>query len=799
MTDAPRKTAKEAIIKGRRRFPENPKVSSCDVGIDTMSWLTPLEASVTHSICTQLENLGWVVDERRARNNVRQQRPKTTQQLEAIRRANEGRVRFPDFVLFETGTTIPIAVIEAKRPGVSLDQALEQATEYYAVPLDAPLVFAYNDTFVVGRHLHSGRALKIDGEDVRQFVDEPTCLRFVREGAELLSAPKNIHLSREQLIRVFKRQADLLREAGLQAGLDRFGALSDVLFLKLMDEICQLREHSGEPPPIPEHLRWSEWAARKPSPRLEFVRDVVWPQMNAEFGEVFGQEFPISSPDIFEDMVQSLSELNFTGTDADVKGDAFEYFLKNAYQGVGLKDLGEYFTPRNIVRTMVSMVNPVIGEKVYDPFCGTGGFMIEAFRYVEVRTKLNPQINKILKEETVFGSEISGTARVARMNMILYGDGHSNVQQVDSFSKPQNEKYDVVLTNPPFSQKTRYGSRYPLPSSNGDVIALQHCLGALSDGGRAAILIKDDFLSAGGTIGQLRRFLFNSAYDLNVVSLPRRLFEPYTPTKTSILYFRKGSGLPEVKFFGVRRVGHTLGARKQSIDENDLPAVLSAFQNGTSPGGGIPYASIGREEVIGRGHSLWMYDYLETLVGEQARAIQPLGKFVMRSGSRFKPQDFPDHEFRILGVDNQDGVFLNYAATGVEIKQPYIRVNAGDIVYNPHRVNVGSIGVVPDALSGGIVSGIYVVFRPNDSHAFPPGYLVRLLKTEEYLEIIGELDTVGAVRANLKWEQLVRIPVIAPNVEELKAFSCIQQQILSTRSQLAELERQADDTLSPLT
>lgn len=763
-----------------------------------MTWLTPLEAAVTHSICTQLENLGWVVDERDPCNNVTQQRPKTTGQFEAIKRANEGRVRFPDFVLFETGSTTPIAVIEAKRPGVSLDEALIQATERYASPLAAPLVFAYNDTFVVGRHLPSGRALKIDGEDVRQFVDESTCLRFVREGAEILSAPQSIQLSREQLIRIFKRQADLLREAGLQAGLDRFGALSDVLFLKLMDEICQLREHSGERPPLPEHLRWSEWSARKPAPRLEFVRDVVWPQMNAEFGDVFGQEFPISSPDIFDDMVQSLSEFNFTGTDADVKGDAFEYFLKNAYQGVGLKDLGEYFTPRNIVRTMVSMVNPVIGEKVYDPFCGTGGFMIEAFRYIEVRTKPNPQITKMLKQETVFGSEISGTARVARMNMILYGDGHSNVQQADSFANPRNERFDVVLTNPPFSQKTRYGSRYPLPSQNGDVIAIQHCLGALAEGGRAAILIKDDFLSAGGVIGQLRKILLESVQDLTVVSLPRRLFEPYTPTKTSILYFRKGRGGSRVRFFGVRKVGHTLGARKQSTTDNDLPAVLSAFQNDTAPSAGIPYASVDLADIAGRSHSLWMYDYLQTLVGDVARNIQPLGSLIQRSGSRFKPADFPDHEFRVLGVSNQNGVSLTHVADGASIKQSYIRVKAGDIVYNPHRVNVGSIGVVPESLAGGIVSGIYVVFRPIAQDTFPSTYLVRLLKTDEYLDLIRGLDTVGAVRANLKWEQLVRIPVIVPSQEDIRDFQRIEAKMEAIRSRLAELERRAGEAIAPL-
>ena len=456
-----------------------------------------LEASVVYSICTQLENLGWIVDEHSPDNNVTQQRPKTESESRKLKELN-GNLKFPDFVLYERGSPQAIAVIEAKRPGESLKKALDQAEERYAKPLSAPLIFAYNDTFVETRYLHNAHPLKIDGEDVRQFVDHYTALRFIQEGPEILSAPNLIQLSREQLIRIFKRQANLLREAGLQAGLERFGAFSDVLFLKLMDELSQIREHSGVEPAIPKHLRWSEFQCKHPKDRLEYVRDVVWGSMNQQYGEIFSHAFPITSPEIFHDMVQDLSKLNFTGADVDVKGDAFEYFLKNAYQGIKIKDLGEYFTPRNIVRTMVSMVDPKIGEKVYDPFCGTGGFLIEAFRYIQLRTKETDDTARILKEKTVFGSELTLTARVARMNMILYGDGHSNVKQEDSFAKPKNSKFDVIVTNPPYSQTTRHGNLYPIPSKNGDAVAMQHCFNALNPSGRAAILVKEDFLTEGG-------------------------------------------------------------------------------------------------------------------------------------------------------------------------------------------------------------------------------------------------------------------------------------------------------------
>jgi len=752
-----------------------------------------LEASVVHSICTQLENLGWVVNESDALNNVTQQRVRTESQQRQLSAANSGRLTYPDFVLYEQGSNRPVCIIEAKRPGESLDAALTQAEERYARPLNAPLIFAYNDTFVSTRYLYNGRPLKIDGEDVRQFVDHYTALRFIQEGPEILSAPQTVQLSREELIRVFKRQADLLREAGVQAGLERFGAFSDVLFLKLMDEICQMREHAGEESPIPRHLRWSEFQGKAPRDRLEYVRDVVWTEMNNRYNNIFGNVFPINSPDIFNDMVNDLSELNFTVADADVKGDAFEYFLKNAYQGIKIKDLGEYFTPRNIVRMMVSLVNPKIGEKVYDPFCGTGGFLIEAFRYVALRSTLTRDVENILKFKTVFGSEIAATARVARMNMVLYGDGHSNVYQRDSFANPVEGEYDVLLTNPPFSQKTRYGNLYSIPSQNGDLIAMQHCLRALKEGGRGAILVKEDFLTKGGEVRRVREFLLKSVRDVNIVSLPRRLFEPYTPTKTSILCFEKSGNRSSVFFFTVKYVGHTLGARKESTAQNDLPVVLNAigdFENIRDLN--VDYHIASRSHLHQHSQSLWIYDYKEVLPSRKLGGrLERLGDHISRGNPRFKPYESDSEEFRILGVTNDEGVYLNDVKYGREFRKDYqaVRVQAGDFVYNPHRVNVGSIGIVPEELVGGIVPGIYVVFRLRSISQIPPHFLLYQLKSPSYQEIIRAYDSKhGAVRANLTWDQLIRVRLYLPNDAEKESFLRTHRELTEFRSNAAALE-----------
>ena len=729
-----------------------------------------LEASVVQSVLTQISNLGWLVDEKDPKCNVTQQRVKTQAQAKKLKGQR------PDFVLYQKDTSRPIGIIEAKRPGQPLEKALDDAEEKYAKPLNAPLIFAYNDTFVHTRYLHNGRPLRIDGEEVRQFVDHYTALQFVEQGPEILSVPEHIKFSREQLITIFKRASNLLREAGLQAGLERFGVFSDILFLKIMDEVSALRIHAGEEPPISAHLRWSEFYNKPPVELHQYLSEVVWPQMNQYHKGIFGETLPVQSPEILAEIIRELSRpgLNLTASDTDVKGDAFEYYLKNAYQGLSIKDLGEYFTPRNIVKTMVSMVDPQIGEKIYDPFCGTGGFLIESFKYLRLRTKDRARWDSVLRNETVYGSEITSNARIAKMNMILFGDGHSNIWQEDSLANPKRGTFDIVLTNPPYSQSTRYGDLYDIPGNNADPVCVSHCIDALQEGGRAAFLVKEDFLTEGGRSRVVRERIMREAKDFTVISLPRGLFEPYTPTKTSIIYFEKSGRRTSTYFYVINHVGHTFGARKKQTNRNDLPVVLYAF-NDKRTTQEIDSIVVDNKNIEASNYSLWVYDYIEKLP-DLPYPLAPLSNFIEQSGQTVSPQDHPGDEFVILGVTNQHGVgrqygiYENDTKLGADIKQKYIRVRAGDLVYNPHRVNVGSIGIVTDEHDGKYVSPIYVVFR-TVSDKMPATLIWSLLKSNMYKNIIRAYDTRnGAVRPNLTWDQLIRIKVPDLPIHAMEKF-----------------------------
>jgi type I restriction enzyme M protein len=623
-------------------------------------------------------------------------------------------------------------------------------------------------------------------------------LRFTHEGPEIFSVPPRLQYSREQLITIFKKASNLLREAGLQAGLERFGAFSDILFLKIMDEVCELRVHAGGKPPLPEHIRWSHFRKMNAIERHTYLKDYVWKEMNSHYGEIFSEAMPIDSPEILDDIVRELSQINLLSADTDIKGDAFEYFLKNAYQGVSINDLGEYFTPRNIVRTMVSLVNPRFGEKIYDPFCGTGGFLIESFKYLRLRMKPDTQLEEQLKNHTVYGSEITSNARIAKMNMILFGDGHANVIKEDSFANPKRGKYDIVLTNPPYSQKTRYGVLYPNQPSDGDAVCVMHCFDALNDGGRAAFLAKEDFLSSGGDVGRVREYILDRAKNFSVVSLPRKLFIPYTPTKTNIIYFEKAGRRDKTFFYIIKNVGHTLTTRKKSISQNDLPKMLDAFKVGQQSQEIDSYI-VENSLINQHNNSLWVYDYFE-VIPESPYPMEQLGSYVEESGEIVSPSDYPHQEFLILGVNNRQGVVETDVKLGEEIKQRYKRVSIGDVVYNPHRVNVGSIGLVTEEFDGGYVSNIYVVFRSKDPRKVPPNYIVWLLKSELYKQVIQAYDTKhGAVRANLTFDQVcrIRIPIMGDSMME--RFRNKQGEITALKKNIQAKEKAMSSYLEGIT
>ncbi len=524
-------------------------------------------------IDNQLKNLGWNNNPRSATRNVYQQRVKTEEQKKRL------QGKRPDYILYPSNSNDPLAIIEAKRPGQNIHEALRQGA-WYAERLEAPIVFATDGVFTKTVHIKINKPLMLNGEEVDELIREVLALRYLNTN-EVSTLDKKVIRSRGELINIFGTVNNLLREEGLQKGLERFTEFANILFLKVLSEIEDIKEELGEKSKIDIAYRWNYFRDKKGQELLSYVSDTVIKWFSREYQDdnIF-QPLQIKHPENLKAIIELLDGLQLTDINADIKGDAFEYFIRS-YSASNPSDLGEIFTPRHIVKTMVRLINPKIGERIYDPFCGTGGMLIVAFKYLMDTMPRNQKNVETLKKYTVYGADLTKTASIAKMNMILTGDGHNNVIRRDSLANPVDNEYEIVITNMPFAQKTRYGDKYGIPSRNGDIVCPQHCFRALKDGGRMAIIVPEGFLANTNNKAyeDVRKFLLKNATLKSVISLPRGAFEPYNRTKTDILYFidaKTSRTKNHYWFFDVKNDGYTLDKKRHHIEgDNDLELVLS--------------------------------------------------------------------------------------------------------------------------------------------------------------------------------------------------------------------------------
>ena len=546
----------------------------------------PLEAETRILIDRSLENLGWKLSGKD--QNVYYEQPRT----EAEKKKLGGKR--PDYVLYSKESERPLIVIEAKKKGSRIDTALEQGINY-ARTINAPLVFATDGVFCKAFHTDANRPPILNGEEIDEFIREALALRYLTSYEVNTVSPK-VQYDRKELIRIFDEANNMLRGEGLRAGIERFGEFANILFLKLISESEQIKRESGIQTKFDIACSWDSIKQIPSSTRIEYINKTVYDKLNALYSTDIFTPLQIRDPSILKEIMDKLDPLMLTDVDSDVKGDAFEYFLKASTSTKN--DLGEYFTPRHIVKTMVRLVNPQIGETVYDPFCGTGGFLIESFRYIfnnMARTEANL---KTLRESTVYGNEITNTARITKMNMILAGDGHSNIEMKDSLANPvdgtttyTDEKgtahhngFDVVLANMPYSQKTKHGSLYDLPSTNGDSICVQHCMKAInsaSENGRMALVVPEGFLFR-KDLTKTREYLLDHCQLQSIISLPQGVFLPYTGVKTDIIYATKvnqkikaAEKKKDFWYFDVKSDGYTLDNHRRKLE---TPSDLSKYE-----------------------------------------------------------------------------------------------------------------------------------------------------------------------------------------------------------------------------
>ena len=371
-----------------------------------------------------------------------------------------------------------------------------------------------------------------------------------------------------------------------------------------------------------DFLRWSRWAnALNGEPLVSWVRGEVFPfhaGIAAEGVTDFmdGARLVIDEPTVLTQVVSQVNDLHLELVDADAKGDLFEHVLRQIRQA---GELGQFRTPRHVIRDLVRLVDPRLGETVFDPAAGTAGFLVGAYDHIRlansspdgieeaevdgkaIRRGLGDTLGREaadrLREATFFGMDVdSRMVRLATMNLTLRGLDRVRVLRRDALTRSLDRAaraelglpaggFDVILANPPFSgrlDKDRIVEDVKVGrTAQTELLFLQFMLNHLREGGRCGVVAPEGVLfGSTGAHRELRRKLVENNTVEAVLSLPGGVFNPYSGVKTSALVFRKGGATGHVMFLHADNDGFRLDANHdRPIDDDDLPGLIVAFEN----------------------------------------------------------------------------------------------------------------------------------------------------------------------------------------------------------------------------
>lgn len=403
----------------------------------------------------------------------------------------------------------------------------------------------------------------------------------------------------------FKNIDDVLwKEAGCTTELDYTEQTSWMLFLKYLDDLEHERALEAELVGksydfiIDEQHRWSSWAAPKKDDGsfdhdtaltgddlIDYVNRDLFPYLQSfkqrapnpdtieyKIGEIFGEiKNKFQSGYSLRDALEYMDSLRFRSQkEKHELSHLYEAKIKN--MGNAGRNGGEYYTPRPLIRAMIQVTAPKIGERIYDGAVGSAGFLCEAHDYLRRGNLTTSQLNT-LQTKTFYGKEKKSLAYViAIMNMILHGIDAPNIIHTNTLAEnisdlQDKDRFDVILANPPFGGKERKEVQQNFPIKTGETayLFLQHFIKSLKAGGRAAVIIKNTFLS-NSDAEALRKELLDSCNLHTVLDLPAKVFT--AGVRTVVLFFEKGAPTRKIWYYQLDP-GRSLG-KTNALNDDDL-------------------------------------------------------------------------------------------------------------------------------------------------------------------------------------------------------------------------------------
>lgn len=698
----------------------------------------------------------------------------------------------------------PLLICETKSPSEPLDKAAKEQAISYArlLPKIAPLALITNGNQVQVFHtLNKSRLADLPSkseltEDLVRFVLSESVQDALRKAAKHeLFIIDDVRTFKSLL----KSCHNTIRNDKGSDPTEAFDELSKVMFCKLYEEKVN---------PQKNRFRTSVFDDSIDRLGVNVIRKIFEEAVNSnEYGGLFQPGSSIALEDrSIRKIVELLENYDLGLTAFDVKGEAFEYFLGETFTG----GLGEFFTPRNVVEFIVDALDPKIGEKIIDPFCGTGGFLIYAFDIVSEKIRIQEFSDeekrrwKIeLSNRCLFGTDWKErTSQACKMNMMVHGDGSSGIHRHDGFlhipGVNDESSFDLCITNPPFGSFETNSSTlslYELSRGKNSVdrviLAVERCLRLLKPGGRLGIVVIDGLLN-NSSFGYIRDYIREHSLIEGIVSLNEETFEGYgARAKTSILFLKKktpGGSEEQGPVFMSIASNSGIARNGDPIPGNELPDILMDFQkykrkgNLQSPQHKSSWIQTLSERLdaeyyyrasFGVTNLPALYSEIADIQKESNDVLQKLQTICTMPSIQYETKKLRDlfkewkikHNvdknatYNILGVKWWGyGVFRKEPISGKDIKSNTLyETRDRGIIYNRLFAFRGSFALLNSSHIGCYVSIEFPIFIPlneSDTNAdLLMRYIVHILNSPHYLSIVDAKSTGSTKKSRNRFSQ----------------------------------------------
>jgi type I restriction enzyme M protein len=513
-------------------------------------------------------------------------------------------------------------------------------------------------------------------------------------------------------------------------------------------------------------------------------------QLPELFRTIFKAAFlPYRSPETLGLFLKEISYFDYSHPEE--LGNAYEYLLSiMSSQG----DAGQFRTPRHIIDFIVDVLNPTKDDKVLDPSCGTAGFLVSTYNHIlkqhdgkedpnKKEKSLTPDERKKLMQN-LQGYDIDPTmVRIAQVNMYLHQFKNPQIFQYDTLTSEErwNEKFDVILANPPFMTPKggiKPHNKFSLPSNRAEVLFVDYIVNHLRPKGRAGIIVPEGiiFQSGNAYIALRKNLVENGLYA--VVSLPGGVFQPYSGVKTSILFFDNelAKQKSDIAFVKISADGYDLGATKRQVSQNDLPTALESL-NDWSRGGKVNnsiFTLISKEDLAkNKDYNLSAERY--KISPDKRLSNWPLIKLAdvaeILNGYAFKSDLYTDNGIRVIRITNVQKGFIKddepkFYPTDLYSDISKFILNQDDLLISLTG-NVGRVALLPSTFLPAALNQRVACVRIIDKNIISKKYLFYIMNLDSFeQQCISASSGVAQKNLSTEWLKTFEFPLPPLEVQE---------------------------------